>query len=434
MREWLMGGHAHRTRGAAVVRPAGAGAPRRAASALPPASRPASPSCTRASRTGVGVEQAGPGAALQHRRQLPGQVVGVAHAGVHAKRACRGWARFAARARGRAAGLSVLEQLTHARVGAQDKLQAGAPANQRLALGVPGLQAAPRPRLPRTHPREGRRARRRPLGTPGPRGRCAPRGPPSSTAAPCAPASRRAGRQGRAGQHLVQHWHAPRRPCRHMRLLPQPHTPPSLHPCTSPSTHLQLQVAALCHLAHNLGAARRRELRARLQRREVGHLRCGVLRGGRRTGELASRGSAAQHGAGSRGQGLGPGRSDQNPARPRTPRPPPGPRLGARRQPRRRTCATNSPSPMLWATTTAMACRLNTKYSMPSRPRSSRPSCRRAECGRGRRGDAAAARAVLRLTQRAQPRHAVLPRQAACTPPLPTSPPARPPAARRSGC
>ena len=46
------------------------------------------------------------------------------------------------------------------------------------------------------------------------------------------------------------------------------------------------------------------------------------------------------------------------------------------------TCATNSPNPMLWATTTAMTSLLNTKYSMPSRPRSMRPSC---GWGRGER-------------------------------------------------
>lgn len=45
------------------------------------------------------------------------------------------------------------------------------------------------------------------------------------------------------------------------------------------------------------------------------------------------------------------------------------------------TCATNSPASMLCATTTAITSRLNTKYSMPSRPRSCWPSCTRAAGG-----------------------------------------------------
>lgn len=56
------------------------------------------------------------------------------------------------------------------------------------------------------------------------------------------------------------------------------------------------------------------------------------------------------------------------------------PRSGAR------TCATNSPASMLCATTTAMVLVPNTKYSMPSRPRTSRPSCATRRAGRA--GDA----------------------------------------------
>ena len=218
----------------------------------------------RSARTCVAIQEAGARPPLQHRRQLPDQVVGITHPCVHAKCACTGQ-RTATNARHSAQHCSnTWSMISVAPRAACSQLRRAEPSR-------------PPACHPPTHRMEGRRALHPLPGRLAPAETCWPPAQPSSTAEWCAPAGAAgtSGPQQAKQDHNTRSWHgtpqhcvfdsrcssraAGRRACRQAGRQ-------------ATLTHLHFQVAAARHLAHNVHAAGRREVGARLERREVGYL------------------------------------------------------------------------------------------------------------------------------------------------------------------